>query len=118
MTETVMPAEIVEMWKPDFVVPMAVCLAHEDVPCTGGIFQAGGGWYSQVTWQRSDGLMLDIDESAEAVTPENLAAGWGKVTAVPAPQGVPGQFHGGVHKDEQLTQIIDKMQGKKEASKL
>ena len=48
MTATIMPPELVEAWKPDYVVPMAVCLAHESVPCSGQIFQAGGGWFSQV----------------------------------------------------------------------
>jgi multifunctional beta-oxidation protein len=76
MTAQVMPPEIVEAWKPEFVAPMPVFLAHEDVPCTGQVFQAGGGWFSLVTWQRADGLFLDIDAP---MTPEALRDGWSKV---------------------------------------
>ena len=63
---------MVDLWKPDYVAPMAIALAHESVPSTGCVFQAGGGWYSQVQWQRSDGLTLEIGADKN-LTPEMLA---------------------------------------------
>lgn len=90
--------------RPDYVAPMAIALAHESVPCTGQIFQAGGGWFSQVTWQRSNGLSLEIGGDKK-LTPEALVAGWDKVTSIPAPNGVPQQF-GGTHADQQMTQVL------------
>ena len=75
-----MPKEMVEALKPDYIIPLALCLGHESTPVSGGIFEAGGGWFAQATWQRSPGLLLDT-EGGE-VTAENLAKGWEQVTAI------------------------------------
>jgi len=63
MTATVMPEEIVKLWKPEYVTPIVCYLAHEDVPCTGGIFESGGGWTAQVKQQRAEGQYFDIDKA-------------------------------------------------------
>jgi len=111
MTAQVMPPEFVEAWKPDFVMPMALALVHENVPVNGQIFQAGGGWFTQVSWQRSDGLLLDIEKP---MTPEMIMEGWDKITALPARSGIPDQFSAdeGQHKDQQMTQIIEQISAK------
>jgi len=109
MTAQIMPAEMVELWKPEFVAPMALFLAHEDVPTSAGIFEAGGGWFSQVTWQRSDGLSLDIGGEMSV---EDVRDGFSKVQGGLDFSKTPDQFAipGGTHPSGIMTQVIAKMQ--------
>lgn len=106
MTKTILPSELVEKWKPEFVVPCLAFLCAEQVPCTGCIFESGGGWMSQVRWQRSPGAYFDIDHG---FTPEDIQSSWDKVT----------DFRDGVAPEEegtatgintpQLTQILSRL---------
>jgi hypothetical protein len=61
MTKTVLPPDVVEMWKPDFVAPCVAFLASEGCTSNGAIFEAGGGYMGKVKWQRSAGHYFDID---------------------------------------------------------
>lgn len=45
MTQTIMPDDLVEALKPEFVTPLCVYLGHESCNSTGRIFEAGAGWY-------------------------------------------------------------------------
>ena len=73
-----MPEEAVKLWKPEFVAPMTVFLCHEDVPCTGKIFEAGGGWFAEVQWARTQGVEVDIE--AGDFTPEMIKNKWDEIT--------------------------------------
>ena len=44
MTETVMPKELVEALRPDYVAPLVVALAHEECPESGSLFEVGAGY--------------------------------------------------------------------------
>ena len=70
MTATIMPPEMVEVYKPDYVAPVTVWLCHESCEESGQIYEAGGGWVSKVKWQRSKGATFDVRES---FTPEDVA---------------------------------------------
>jgi NAD(P)-dependent dehydrogenase (short-subunit alcohol dehydrogenase family) len=78
MTKTVMPENIVEMWKPEFVAPMVAFLAHEKCPVSGQVFEAGGGFYAQVKWMRTPGLYLPVKGALPTI--DDIAANWDKVT--------------------------------------
>ena len=41
MTETVMPKELVEILKPEYIAPLVALLCHETCPETGGLFEVG-----------------------------------------------------------------------------
>lgn len=56
MTATVMPAEVVEMLKPDFVAPFVAYLCHESCNDNGGLFEVGAGYIAKHRWQRSAGV--------------------------------------------------------------
>lgn len=73
MTATVMPEAMVALWKPEFVSPVVAILAHESVPCTGRVIEAGGGWFGETRWHRSKGVYMNIDEP---YTPEDVMAKW------------------------------------------
>lgn len=76
MTATVMPAEVVDALKPDFVAPFVAFLAHDTCEENGGLFEVGAGYVAKQRWQRSAGVQYPVS----GLTPETIAAGWSKVT--------------------------------------
>ncbi|KAJ2858461.1 hypothetical protein J3B02_000211 [Coemansia erecta] len=76
MTATIMPAEIVEMLKPEYVAPLIGYLAHDSTPHTGKLFQVGSCWVSEVRRQRSGGVGFPL---TKPITPEDIAARWSDI---------------------------------------
>ncbi len=62
MTATVMPPEMVEALKPEYVAPLVAYLAHDTNRTTGGVYECGAGWISRVRWQRSGGYGFPVNE--------------------------------------------------------
>lgn len=77
MTATVMPTELVEAWKPEYVAPTIAYLCHESVPVSGKIFESGGGFVAQVKYVRSPGVFLDLQNE---ITPEAVQAKFAQIT--------------------------------------
>ncbi|KAJ2082006.1 hypothetical protein H4R24_001922 [Coemansia sp. RSA 988] len=73
MTATIMPAEIVEMLKPEYVAPLVGYLAHESTPHTGKLFQVGSCWVSEIRRQRSGGVAFPL---SSPLTPEAISPRW------------------------------------------
>ena len=77
MTETVMPPEILESLKPEWVVPLVAVLSHPSNDSeTGSIFEVGGGHIAKYRWERAKGALLKADES---LTPEAILSKWDNV---------------------------------------
>lgn len=76
MTETVLPKEVVEKTKPEFVAPLVAYLAHESCPESGGLFEVGAGYVAKLRWNRSGGVVFD---PVETLTPESLSTKWEEV---------------------------------------
>ena len=53
MTETVMPPELVNALKPEFVAPLVAYLAHESCPESGSLYEVGAGYIAKQRWNRS-----------------------------------------------------------------
>ncbi len=79
MTETVLPADMLQLLDPAHITPIVTYLAHESNEHTGSCFEVGGGWYSQVRFQRSQGISLS-PKGAGPTTAENLAANFSAIT--------------------------------------
>ena len=77
MTASVMPEDLVAKWKPEYVAPTVVYLCHESVPCSGKIFESGGGFVAQVKYVRSHGVFLDL---AKEITPETVQSKFAQIT--------------------------------------
>lgn len=75
LTETVMPANILENLKPEYVSPLVAYLCHQDSTETGGLFEVGCGWFAKLRWERTAGAGLPLDN----VTAEGIAGAWDKV---------------------------------------
>lgn len=77
MTATVLPPEMVEMLKPDYVAPLITYLCHETSKETGSVFECGSCWVSKVRWQRTGGVGFPVNKP---LLPEHIAARWGDIT--------------------------------------
>ncbi|PVH86040.1 NAD(P)-binding protein [Cadophora sp. DSE1049] len=76
MTQTVMPPDVLENLKPDWVVPLVAVLVHKDSEENGAIFEVGGGHVAKLRWERSSGLLLKADDS---YTPGAILKKWDQV---------------------------------------
>lgn len=75
MTENLMPPQMLEALKPEFVTPGVVYLASEDAP-TGTVLTAGAGVFAVARIYETDGVYIPTGElSAEAV-----AANWERIS--------------------------------------
>jgi len=76
MTQTVMPPDVLENLKPDWVVPLVAVLVHKDSEENGAIFEVGGGHMAKLRWERSSGLLLKADDS---YTPGAILKKWNQI---------------------------------------
>ncbi|XP_038078298.1 peroxisomal multifunctional enzyme type 2-like [Patiria miniata] len=80
LTEDIMPEEIFNLMKPEYIAPVVLYLCHEDCTETHGIFEAGAGWVGQVKIQRGKGVVCSTE--AEMLTPEAVRDNWASVCDV------------------------------------
>ncbi|KAK4544093.1 bifunctional hydroxyacyl-CoA dehydrogenase/enoyl-CoA hydratase fox2 [Oleoguttula mirabilis] len=75
MTRSIMPEEMVQAFKPDYVAPVVLLLCSDKTPepATGRLFEVGSGWVGETRWQRSGGAAFPIDQT---LTPEAVQEKW------------------------------------------
>ncbi|MBK9757622.1 MAG: SDR family NAD(P)-dependent oxidoreductase [Nannocystis sp.] len=76
LTETILPKELIDALRPEYVSPLVAWLAHEQCEETGGIFEVGGGFFAKLRWERTAGQMFRIGRD---ITPELLRTHWSTV---------------------------------------
>lgn len=77
MTATIMPPEMVEAFKPEYVAPLIGYLGHSSNEENGSIFEVGSGWIAKVRWQRTGGVGFPPNRP---LNPEQVAAAWDRIT--------------------------------------
>uniref|UniRef100_A0A8C5VNG1 17-beta-hydroxysteroid dehydrogenase 4 n=1 Tax=Microcebus murinus TaxID=30608 RepID=A0A8C5VNG1_MICMU len=77
MTQTVLPEDIVEALKPDYVAPLVLWLCHESCEENGGLFEVGAGWIGKLRWERTLGAI--VRQKNQPMTPEAVKANWKKI---------------------------------------
>lgn len=70
LTATVMPPNVVDKVKPEYVAPMVLYMCSEQLQASGKIFTAGGGYFSRAAIVEGAGLFLD---TAAEITPDMIA---------------------------------------------
>ncbi|MCJ1471090.1 bifunctional hydroxyacyl-CoA dehydrogenase/enoyl-CoA hydratase fox2 [Pseudocyphellaria aurata] len=83
MTQTVMPPDILENLKPEWVVPLVAVLVHpSNTHETGSIFEVGGGHIAKLRWERAKGALL---KTGPSLTPGAVLNKWGGVNDFSSP---------------------------------
>lgn len=74
MTATIMPEEMVQAFKPDYIAPLVLALCSDKCPDpTGGLYEVGSGWCGQTRWQRTGGHGFPVDVP---LVPEEVVKHW------------------------------------------
>jgi multifunctional beta-oxidation protein len=77
MTETIMPPDVLESLRPEWVVPLVAVLVHPTNKSeTGSIFEVGGGHMAKLRWERAKGALLKTDWT---LTPGAILKKWDNV---------------------------------------
>jgi NAD(P)-dependent dehydrogenase (short-subunit alcohol dehydrogenase family) len=98
MTQDVMPAEMLDMLKPEFVTPAVLFLGSAQAP-NNTIISAGAGVYAVAQMVETEGMYFaPADQS-----PENILAHWGKISD---PAGQRGLNAGSEHGQKILSKVM------------
>jgi 3-hydroxyacyl-CoA dehydrogenase/3a,7a,12a-trihydroxy-5b-cholest-24-enoyl-CoA hydratase len=73
LTETILPKEITDALRPEYVSPLVLWLCHEDCDENGGLFEVGGGYFGKLRWERAAGAMYRVGRN---VTAEDVRGVW------------------------------------------
>lgn len=78
MTRTILPEEMVQAFKPDYIAPLVLALCSDKVPDqpSGRLYEVGSGWAGRTRFQRSGGVSFPRNKT---LTPEDIAASWDKI---------------------------------------
>ncbi|KTF87854.1 hypothetical protein cypCar_00038875 [Cyprinus carpio] len=77
LTETVMPPDLVQSLRAEYVAPLVLWLCHDACPENGGLFEVGAGWIGKLRWERSLGRI--VRQKNESMTPEAVRDAWSEI---------------------------------------
>ncbi len=76
----IIPPELLDKMKPEFVAPLVLYLASEGCPVTGRIYNAGVGYYGRAAVMTSPGTV--IGDGKKVPTVEEVGAAWEKIQSL------------------------------------
>jgi NAD(P)-dependent dehydrogenase (short-subunit alcohol dehydrogenase family) len=77
LTEDVMPPELFQKLKPDFVMPLVLFLSSEQNQDAGMVFNCGAGWYSRAAILCAPGVTLG--DGKRDIPVEEIKDNWDKI---------------------------------------
>jgi len=95
MTETILPKDLIDKLKPEYVAPLVGYLCSEQNTTTGGIFEVGAGVVARVKWMRAPGVAIPLKDG---VSVEKVAENWDKINDM-----TDGKFVSSLAESSQLT---------------
>ncbi|MHB8770150.1 MAG: SDR family NAD(P)-dependent oxidoreductase [Syntrophales bacterium] len=76
----IIPPELLDTMKPEFVAPLVLFLASEGCPVTGRIYNAGVGYYGRAAVMTSPGIVIGDGKKIPSV--EEVAAAWDRIQSL------------------------------------
>lgn len=67
LTEDILPPDLFEQMKPEYVAPMVLYLASEDCQCSGYVFNCGLGYFNRAAYLTGRGIQLGDPEHLPTV---------------------------------------------------
>lgn len=77
LTETILPPDLLEKLKPEYVSPLVAWLCSKDCKDSGGLFEVGAGFIGKLRWQRAS---KGVFNTAQGLSPEQVAKQWKRVS--------------------------------------
>jgi len=77
LTEDILPPDLLDKSKPEFVAPLVLYLCSDRCPVTGGIYNAGMGFFNRAAIVSGPGAVIGGEETIPS--PEALLSDWKKV---------------------------------------
>lgn len=77
LTETVMPPDLLQSLKAEYVAPLVLWLCHEACQENGGLFEVGAGWIGKLRWERTLGRI--VRQKNMSMTPEAVRDAWNEI---------------------------------------
>lgn len=87
MTATVMPPQMLEVLKPEFVAPIVAWACSENNTFSGCTFVAGGGYFSRTAFMEGPGVYFDVKQP---ITLEMIEENIDKITSLEGAQTIGG----------------------------
>ena len=78
MTETVLPKDLIDALKPEYVTPLVAYLCHESNEETGSLFEVGGGFMGKLRWERAAGKVFKLGRD---ITPDQVQKAFSEITS-------------------------------------
>jgi putative sterol carrier protein len=80
LTEDVIPPDLLEKLKPEYVAPMVLYLSSDSCPVSGNIYNAGMGFFNRAAVVTGPGVVLGQDDQVPSA--EDLMQQWEKVASL------------------------------------
>jgi NAD(P)-dependent dehydrogenase (short-subunit alcohol dehydrogenase family) len=80
LTADILPPELLDKMKPEFVSPMVLYLCSEQCPVSGKIYNAGMGFYNRAAVMTGPGIVIGAGNAVPTV--EDVAANWEKILSL------------------------------------
>jgi putative sterol carrier protein len=109
LTEDVLPPDMLDKLKPEYVSPIVLYLCSEECADTGHVYNCGAGFYNRVAIMTAPGVVLGDGKKIPSV--EDISVNWDKIA------DLKGAKEYGNLNDLILGDVLAALEGKKEAPK-
>jgi NAD(P)-dependent dehydrogenase (short-subunit alcohol dehydrogenase family)/acyl dehydratase/putative sterol carrier protein len=87
LTEDILPPDLKEKLKPEFVAPLVLYLCSEQCPVTGAVYNAGMGYFNRVAVRTGPGTV--VGNGIEPPSPDDVAARMDEIKSIEGAEEYP-----------------------------